>query len=247
MNMNFKIFLAILASKITRVVMRVLGKGATAYPGKIANKICPSILKYLSKNVKTVIITGTNGKTTTSRMIEQAFLDEGLSFFSNKSGANLMNGIITEFAINSSLCGKNKKEYAIIECDEAAFKSVAPLVDPQYIVVTNVFKDQLDRFGEVLNTLENIREGVKNSPNAILCLNTDCSMTASLKEGINNKTVLFGVDIPLYENKVKENSDAAYCLHCNSKYNYDYVTFGHLGKYSCPGCGYSTRILYSYI
>ena len=177
--MNFRAVLAMLVCKALRLVSRILHRGGTAMPGRIALKIYPELLSLLAKDVRTVAVTGTNGKTTSSRMIEQAFLEQGKSYFANRSGANLISGITTEFVINSSLSGKCRKEYAVIECDEAAARKVFSQLRPQVIVVTNLFRDQLDRYGEVTHTLENIREGIKGAPGATLCLNADCSLTAS--------------------------------------------------------------------
>lgn len=233
-----KVTMAVAASKLSRQIMRLLGKGASSMPGKIGLKICPDLLGYLAKDVKCIIVTGTNGKTTTSRMIEQTLIDSGVSYFCNKSGANMMNGITTEFAMNSTTGGKPKKEYALLECDEAAFKTVSKYVDAECVLATNVFRDQLDRYGEITHTLNNIKIGIQNSKNAVVCLNADCSMTASLREEIDNDIVLYGVNLPIYKKHIKESSDAPYCIHCKHEYEYEYVTFGHLGKYKCPNCGY---------
>ena len=138
-------------------MIRLLGRGGTDLPGRIALKLCPNLLGVLAKNVTTVIVTGTNGKTTTSRMIEQSWIESGISYFANKSGANLLSGVTAEFAVHSSLSGKCRYTHALIEADEAAFKAIGKFVDPKAIVVTNVFRDQLDRYGEVTHTLENIR------------------------------------------------------------------------------------------
>ncbi len=237
--MSVRAMLAIYACKFTRKIIRLRGGGATNFPGKVALKIYPDLLGYLAKDVTTIIVTGTNGKTTTSRMLEQLLENNGCSFFCNKSGANLMNGITAEFVDNTTLTGKKIKEYALIECDEAAFKKVGKYVNPQYVVVTNVFRDQLDRFGEITNTLENIRQGILASPEAKVCLNADCSMTASLASTIPNEVHFFGVDVPIYKERVNEALDAPYCIHCRHPYSYDYITFGHLGKYRCDHCGYT--------
>lgn len=236
--MSIKVTMAVAASKLSRQIMRLLGKGASTMPGKIGLSICPDLLGHLAKDVKCIIVTGTNGKTTTSRMIEQTLIDSGVTYFCNKSGANMMNGITTEFAMNSTTGGKPKKEYALIECDEAAFKTVSKYVDAKCVLATNVFRDQLDRYGEITHTLNNIKIGIQNSKNAIVCLNADCSMTASLREEIDNDIVLYGVNLPIYKKHIKESSDAPYCIHCKHEYEYEYITFGHLGKYKCPNCGY---------
>lgn len=209
-------------------------------PGRIAMKICPNLLSLLSQNVKTVAVTGTNGKTTCSRMIEEAFSEAGLSYFANRSGANLMSGVTTEFVMNCTLSGKMKKKYAVIECDEAAARTVFGQLKPQVIVVTNLFRDQLDRYGEITHTLSNIREGIRSVPEARLCLNADCSLTASLSEdGLPNPILWYGIDGTAGLKAVPSRlSDASHCIRCKAEYEYDYHTYAHLGGFRCPKCGY---------
>ena len=235
--MNIRVSIAVLGCKFTRLALRLLGRGGTDFPGRVALKLYPGTLEYLAKNVTTIIVTGTNGKTTTARMIEQALADSGISYFANKSGANLLSGVTAEFAMHSSMTGKCKYKYAVIESDEAAFKTIGKLVDPKVVVVTNVFSDQLDRYGDIGQTLENIRIGISHSKNATLCLNADDSISGSLAEGVDNPVVFYGVDTPIYKNRVAEVSDAPFCRKCSHEYTYDYVTYGHLGGYRCPVCG----------
>ena len=237
--MKVKVFLALIACKLCRLLLRLLGRGGTDFPGRVALKLCPGLLGVLSRGVTTIIVTGTNGKTTTSRMIEQALIDSGCHYFANRSGANLLSGVTAEYAMHSSFTGKCKYEYAVIESDEAAFKAISKFVCAKVIVVTNVFRDQLDRYGEVTATLNNIRIGIGNSPDATLCLNADDSLTASLADDCNNPVIFYGVNVPVYANRVAEVSDAPYCIKCKHEYTYDYVTYGHLGGYRCPHCGYS--------
>ena len=236
---KIKVFFAVLACKLARAAIRLLGRGGTDFPGKVALKICPDLLGQLAKTVTTVIVTGTNGKTTTSRMIERAFIDSGISYFANKTGANLISGITAEFAVHSTLSGKCKYPYAVIESDEAAFKQVGRLVNPKAVVVTNVFRDQLDRYGEVTHTLNNIRIGLQGCRDAVVCLNADDSLSASLASELPNEILFYGVNVPIYKTRVEEVSDAPYCIHCKSEYVYDFVTYGHLGGYRCPNCGYA--------
>ncbi len=239
---KIRIFLAVLACKLARTAIRLLGRGGTDFPGRVALKICPDLLGELAKTVTTVIVTGTNGKTTTSRMIEQSFLDAGISYFANKTGANLISGITAEFAVHSTAGGKCKYPYAVIESDEAAFKQVGRAVNPKAVVVTNVFRDQLDRYGEVTHTLNNIRIGLEGCPNAVVCLNADDSLSASLAGELPNKVLFYGVNTPIYKTRVEEVSDAPYCIKCKSEYVYDFVTYGHLGGYRCPKCGYARPV-----
>ena len=141
--------------------------------------------------------------------------------------------------MNSTLLGKAKKEYAIIECDEAAAVRVFPQLRPKVIVITNLFRDQLDRYGEVTHTLSNIRTAVSTVPEATLCLNADCSLTASLANDLPNSVVYFGIEkdaVPSAEKPLI--SDATHCIRCKTEYIYHYITFGHLGGFECPKCGY---------
>ena len=228
---------AVAACKMAVVACRILGKGGTDKPGRLALKLCPKVLTHLSKKVNTVIITGTNGKTTTSRIVEKGLKDAGYDCFANRSGANLLSGIVTCFAQNANIFGSPKHGWAVIECDEAALKQVSRHIKPVSLTVTNIFRDQLDRFGEVSHTIASIKEGISNIPQSTLCLNADCSMTWSLATD-KNPVVSFGVDVPTYESGVTDLSDAPYCIHCKTKYEYSHRTFAHLGSWSCPGCGY---------
>ena len=141
--------------------------------------------------------------------------------------------------MNSTLFGKVRKDYAVIECDEAAARKVFPRLKPQVVVVTNLFRDQLDRYGEVTHTLENIREALKGAPEAVLCLNADCSLTASLADDLPNPVRWFGIEQGAAPSREKpEISDATHCIRCKTEYAYDYITYGHLGGFRCPKCGY---------
>ncbi len=233
-------FLSCLVAKFIYFVLRVLGKAGTTLPGKIALKIKKDILKDVSKGVKVVLVTGTNGKTTTCRILEQMLIDSKKSYFSNKAGANLISGIATSFILNSNVFGKNKNEFAVVECDENAFKTVSLYLKPEVVLITNVFRDQLDRFGEVSQTLNAIKQSVSNLPDSTICLCTDCSLTYSIsKEFPNNRIVTYGVNLPFDEKSAQTDvSDAEYCIFCQTKYEYNYHTFGHLGGFYCPNCGY---------
>lgn len=137
--MKIRTFFAVLLCKLARGLLRLLRRGGTAFPGRVALKVYPQVLGVLSRGVRVILVTGTNGKTTSSRMIEQAFADAGLNYFANRSGANLISGITAEFAMHSTLTGRPKCQFAVIECDEAASKTVLKYLKPEVIVATNVF------------------------------------------------------------------------------------------------------------
>jgi len=234
--MKLKKIIALITANILIKFLRLIGRGGTSLPGKLSLKIYPNILKEISKDITTIIITGTNGKTTTSRIISEMLKNSDIKFFENKSGANLISGITTTFIENYN----SNKNYAVIECDEAAFKSVSRNLKVNYIVVTNLFRDQLDRFGEITHTLNNILQSIKNCNKAIVCLNADCSLTSSISDFVSNKIIFYGIDTPIY-NSVKILSDAPYCIKCKTKYEYSYRTYGHLGGFYCPNCGYARK------
>lgn len=231
-------FLAIAACKASRAVIRKVGRGGTNFPGKLALKICRNLLSVTSRGMEIVIVTGTNGKTTACRMLSHAMEEKGLSVLANRSGANLLAGVTAEFACAASLSGKPGKHYAVIESDEAALKQIVPLVHPKAIVVTNLFRDQLDRYGEVTHTRDQIRLGIEKAPDAVLCLDADDSLVSSLSWDVPNRILWYGSDIPIGSQKDVEISDAKYCLRCGTEYRYHYHTYAHLGAFYCPKCGY---------
>jgi len=236
--MKLKVVLSILSCKITCAVLRAFKKGGTSLPGKIALLFCKDILKYVSKNVKVILVTGTNGKTTTCRIIETALEEAGINYFSNKSGANLLNGVVTSFCLASSLSGKNRHDYAVIECDEAALRQVTKYINPKVILVTNIFADQLDRYGDVFNILRLIADGINNCDSATICINADCSLCTHLMTLTGKEVRLFGVDIEIPDAHINEQNGILHCIKCGNPYTYDYVTYAHLGGFRCNRCGY---------
>ncbi len=221
-----------------RALLRLLGRGGTSLPGQLAVKLCPDLLGRLAEGVSVIVVSGTNGKTTTCRMLEQAYIHAGRNYFANRSGANLLPGITAEFAAHTTLSGQPRCTHAIIECDEMAARTVYPLLRPEIVVLTNVFRDQLDRYGEVTHTVDALRTAVIRSPEALLCLNADDSLISSIPEGLPNPLRWYGVSAPFYDTTVNDPSDAKYCIRCHAPYTYRYVTLGHLGDFCCPRCGY---------
>ena len=240
--MGARTICASIVCKTTYWLLRRLGRGATSLPGKLALKIDPNFLKTLSRGVRTIVVTGTNGKTTSTHIVAQALENCGEEAFYNRSGANLIQGITTEFAIRCSVTGKPRHHLAAIECDEGALRRVCEALDPEVLVVTNIFRDQLDRYGEVTHTLENIMAGVENSPHATLCLNADDSLVASIANHVKNKVIFFGVNCEIYPERVSDLSDATHCIECGAEYTYDYVTYAHLGGFKCPACGFKRPV-----
>ncbi len=236
---KLRICVSIIVTKFMVYLLRLMGRGGTSLPGKIALKICPELFTVLSDRFRIIMITGTNGKTTTSRIVAGMLDKAGIKYVSNKSGANLSSGIATTIVSALSLFGKPLVRTALLETDEAAFRTVAPMLKPELVIVTNFFRDQLDRYGELYTTLNNVREGINGSPDTKLILNADDSLCASLGIGVPNQVIYFGLGDNVYpEEFIKANTDAAFCINCKSRYNYLSSSFGHLGHFQCPSCGY---------
>lgn len=218
----------------------MIGLGGTSLPGKLALIMFPLILKKISDRFQTILVTGTNGKTTTTRIIGQILEENHIRYITNKSGANLISGITTTFIEAVDYKGKSPVKIALIECDEATLKTVADHVGPEILIVTNFFRDQLDRYGELYTTLKDVAIAIEKTQKTKLILNADDSLCASLGRTPSREVFYYGFGPDaLQHTQAEMDSDAAYCLDCKTKYNYAYHIYGHLGGFSCPGCGYT--------
>lgn len=247
---SFRVGLAFFVAGGIRFTLRLFGKGATALPGKVAVKIAPRFISEMATGCDIIAITGTNGKTTTTHMISEILRSSGYYVATNVSGANLSSGIATTFAQEQHHIRranrKGLRPVYVLEIDEAAFAKVAGDLEPKVCVVTNLFRDQLDRFGELLYTRDCIEKGL-DLTEAMILLNADDSMIAALRKNREARTRFYGVDErSMTLNNVTDafaskalpaSSDAEYCLSCKRKYEYRARSFGHFGTYSCASCG----------
>ncbi|MDU2672329.1 MAG: Mur ligase family protein [Clostridium sp.] len=236
-KISIKSIISILATKFTIFLTKTILKGGTTFPGKVALKLDKNILGKVASGYNVILVTGTNGKTTTTSMIYNILKEKGFSVITNNTGANLYSGIVTTFVDNYKFSDKNHEKFAVIEVDEANVKFITEKITPNIITVTNLFRDQLDRYGEVYTTLTKILEGVHSVPTSKLILNGDESLLGKLD--IKNPVVFYGFKTNINENKTIDiNADAKFCKFCKTPYKYNFVTYNHLGDYYCTGCGY---------
>ncbi len=234
---NIKSFISIISSKIVLFISKNFLKGGSTFPGRVALKLDRNILKTVSKGYKVILITGTNGKTTTTSMITNILKENGFKVITNNTGANLFPGIVSCFIDNFKFGDKNTSKYAVIEVDEANVKFITEYITPELLTVTNLFRDQLDRYGEVYTTLTKILEGVVKAPKTKLILNGDESLLGKLD--VKNPTEFYGFSVPVQEDtKLDVNADSKFCKFCKSPYSYNFITYNHLGDFYCPNCGY---------
>jgi lipid II isoglutaminyl synthase (glutamine-hydrolysing) len=185
------------AGKLSGRTIRLLGRGGgTAAPGLIANLIEPNILDKLTGKVRggRIVVGGTNGKTTTSRMLANILEAAELRVIHNRSGSNLVRGISAAFAAQSSWTGSPRGDIAVIESDEAAFPDVVRRVNPRLILLLNLFRDQLDRYGELDTIARHWRASFeKLRPDQTLLVNGDDPALVAITEDLTAQRLLFGI------------------------------------------------------
>ena len=232
--------LAVIAGKLSTQAIRMLGLGlASNLPGKVARKIAPSVLADLASQARVgvVAVSGTNGKSTTSGLIASIFKAAEKKTVHNRQGANLLTGITATVVNAASWSGRLDADYCLFEIDEAALPVVAKEVKIGAIVVTNLFRDQLDRFGELDTTAKLISSGiaVNNSP---AILNADDPNVAQMVP--DAVRLFYGIRTLASGStpSADDNSELAYCPKCGAEYAYKIRFYGQIGHYACPSCAH---------
>jgi len=236
MRNSSAIFLGKSLSKISRLLNK--GHGST-WPGHIALKINKRFIEDLLKksNTKIIFVAGTNGKTTSTRMIRTILEENGASVIHNESGANLLNGIASSLLLKSNVFLKIKADYAIFEIDENALPHVLQKVQPHFLIVLNLFRDQLDRYGEVDSIAKKWSEAISRLlPTTTLILNADDPQVAYLSEKSSAVVKYFGLSKRLKGNTSIHAADSLYCPRCSNKLSYNYKLYSHLGDWYCRKC-----------
>ena len=228
--------LAIWAAKISAVAGRLIGKKSSSSPGVIALKICPDLISRLSKNIThgVIVTCGTNGKTTTNNLLNTALLKCGYTTVCNNLGANMVGGIATAFALAADLKGGLKADWAVLEVDEASARRVFAHIKPNYMVITNLFRDQLDRYGEIDITVNLLNEAIDMADNVKLILNGDDPLTAQFGDGRDAK--YFGISEKVLP-QIDETKEGQFCVKCGHEMKYNYFHYSQLGDYYCENCG----------
>ncbi|MEM7759551.1 MAG: Mur ligase family protein [Cyanobacteria bacterium P01_A01_bin.40] len=236
--------LAVVVAKTVTGVVRSLRLGAASVlPGEISRRLHPHLLPLLFEQVSqgVILVVGTNGKTTTSLLLKQILGDSGFEVVHNSSGANLINGLITALLESANLLGKISADYAILEVDENILPLLLRDCTPKYILALNLFRDQLDRYGEVDTIAQRWGKAILPLPSdTTIVLNADDPTLSNLGQQLTQKALYFGLNEPeLYLDEIPHAVDSIYCPRCGHLLDYQGVYLSHLGDYHCPSCGFA--------
>jgi UDP-N-acetylmuramyl tripeptide synthase len=239
--MGARLTAALLAGRAAAGLSRRFGLGGgTVISGHLVPRIAPDALSCVVGRLPhgSVVVSGTNGKTTTARLIAHLLRGSDLRPLHNRAGANLITGLVSAVVSQTSLGGDPRADVGLFEVDEATLPSAVRLLQPRVVLLNNVFRDQLDRYGEVHFIHETWRQGLKALPSSSnLILNADDPLVAALGEGRPNVTY-FGLGDPaLGVERPPHAADARLCMRCGQRYEVTVAFYGHLGYYRCPACG----------
>ena len=235
---------AVVAGRLTAVLSRRLGRGGgTTLPGRVTSLLDPASSAKLAGQLRhgSIVVTGTNGKTTTTRLIADLLVASGRRVVHNRSGANLASGVASALVRATRPDGRVAGDTGLFEVDEASVPAVVEVLRPRVLAVTNLFRDQLDRYGEVTYVADGWRRAIAHLPtDATLVLNADDPTVAALGEGWAGRTQYVGVDdLSQAGRELEHTADARLCPRCGARLAYTAVFYGHVGHYHCPSCGFA--------
>jgi len=236
---KFKFYLSILTAKIISLLIIMLHRSSgTSFVGLVVLKICPKFLAYCSKYVKKdiITITGTNGKTTTAGIFSSILEYDGQKVVHNEKGANMLTGIANALALD--ILPFKRFDYFVLESDEAYLTKLYDYLPSNYLLVTNLFRDQLDRYGELDTTARKIQDAIDKNPKLKLFLNADDPMVANLGEGLER--IYFGFEnVEIFSNALASHAPAesVNCPNCAEALKYNERFFAQQGHFYCD-CGY---------
>jgi len=242
-GVNPRLALAVSAGKLAGVAARRAGRGGgTALPGLVAERLDPGLVGHLASQLQRgrVTVSGTNGKTTTSRVIASIFEAAGMPYVHNREGSNLMRGLASTLLGAAGPTGaipRAAHSFGLFEVDEATLPLAVPELRPTVLAFTNLFRDQLDRYGEVDTVFALWSEALAKAPrDATLVLNADDPSVAELASGWAGPVHWYGLEDPSFSTAAAGAADARWCRSCGGSYAYGRRYFAHVGLWRCRGC-----------
>lgn len=241
-----KNFFIILIMKLFYLILKICGKKGGNLLGKVAYDWNPNIFKYFKVNCPVIAVTATNGKTMTNNAIGYTFKTAGKKVISNIEGNNMETGILSTILKNCTLTGKINADFLVFEVDEGYIPVIFKDFRLDTLVILDFFRDQLDRNGEVESLILKINEFLKTYTGNLILNNDDPNVSRLGKANENNKNVYyFSVEKYQYATKdLKEAGEGKFCPFCNSRIEYEYYQYSHIGKFRCPNCDYGNNEIY---
>ena len=238
MKKSIRFFLALWAAKTTAAVLRLMHRNATHLPGVVAMKLCPDFLGRVDKPDTIICVTGTNGKTTVCNLLDDILAECDETPLNNRFGGNVRGGIVSTFLNAASLTGRIRQKVAVLEIDERSAIHIFKHLTPDYLLVTNLFRDSFKRnahsefITDILNS--SIPESTK------LIVNADDLISSHLAPG--NDRVAFGIAHREgdWENPQNIVCDIVTCPQCFAKLDYEFVRYNHIGRAHCPSCDFGS-------
>jgi len=235
--------LAVAVAKTVTFSVKTLRLGAASVlPGEIARRLQPQLLQLLSAQVKrgVILIAGTNGKTTTALLLRTMLERQGYKVTHNETGANLENGLMTALLEDANLIGNLDIDYAILEVDENILPRILAPIKPRIILCLNLFRDQLDRYGEVDTISRRWGSAIATLPlDTVVIPNADDPTLCNLGQQLSQRVSFFGLSEPeQYLEEIPHAVDSIFCPKCGHSLDYQGVYLSHLGDYHCPQCSF---------
>jgi UDP-N-acetylmuramyl tripeptide synthase len=232
--------LSILSTQLMSKGLKLVGRGGSM-PGSVGAKIDPNILSKLKFSGPVVLVTGTNGKTSTANMITDLFEKAGYKTISNRKGDNLKAGILTTLLTHANLKGEVSADAVVLEVDELNIRHVLPYIPVSALVVNNFFRDQLDRAKEMETVIESIENVLGDYDQTLILNGNDPNVVRLAYKAPKASALYFGMDQNAYSKEhTSEASEGKFCPICSTRIEYDYYQYSHIGSFHCPNCGFKT-------
>ena len=234
----FRFYIALWAAKFSQFMLRLLGRKGTYLAGKLAIKLCPDFLGRIGRPGTLIGVTGTNGKTTVSNMLNDIFASWGVELMNNRYGSNIDAGVASALIESAGLTGKCKKDIGVLEIDERSARLIYPYIKPDYLLITNLFRDSMRRNAHPQYIADILTKYIPRESKLIL--NADDLISSAVAPG--NDRCYFGISRLPNEPEARENivRDVRICPNCAGLLEYDFRRYNHIGQAHCPACGFSS-------